>query len=58
MLPMCWKCANIKTMKNPLSTEGVVSRVMVGCKDDPQIGGYKDAEKLCPLLYRPTRKDG
>jgi hypothetical protein len=45
-VPMCWKCASKITEPN----EDGKSSSLVGCKEEPLIKDFSDAEKLCPLI--------
>ena len=40
VVPMCWKCAS-----------KIVDKIsLIGCKDNPEIKDYDDAQESCPLL--------
>jgi hypothetical protein len=44
-VPMCWKCASKIT---ELHEDNSLN--LVGCKEEPKIEDYSDAEKMCPLM--------
>jgi hypothetical protein len=47
-IPMCWKCADGLFAEG---TEGGRSvKIMKGCRVNPDISNYNDAEKMCPLM--------
>ena len=41
---MCWKCDNCITRN--ISTK---AKEMIGCKLNPEIKGFEDAQRLCPI---------
>jgi hypothetical protein len=44
--PFCWKCQSKITAPN----DDGKSSSLVGCKEEPKIKNYSDAEKMCPLF--------
>lgn len=50
-IPLCWKCKDkifgeLKTQ----SSNGVIANTLIGCKANPDIKDYTDAETKCPVL--------
>lgn len=45
MFPICWKCCNCIKADVPNST----AQTMVGCKENPKIKDFNDAQMHCPL---------
>jgi len=46
-MPICWKCANAILVDD---TEWMGAKVLVGCKEEPKITNWEQAQALCPIL--------
>ena len=52
-IPLCWKCADKIFGELPCkSSDGVIANTLIGCKANPDIKNYTDAETMCPVLKK------
>ena len=53
-IPLCWRCKDKIFGELPRKTGGVTASTLIGCKANPKIKDYTDAEKMCPILPKNT----
>lgn len=52
-IPLCWKCKDKIFGELPCeASNGVIPSTLIGCKANPDIKDYNDAENLCPILSK------
>jgi len=60
MFPMCWKCARAITKVKTEDRFGQIPHTayeLAGCKDNPEIKSFADAQVMCPIIQDKDSQD-